>query len=94
MMLVVPGLYSLHRGVGSRAIVAHGRYSEHHLLAERVSGFDQNQTLARKLTRLNYAKYSRIFARDAVGYMTEAVALRTSNLHLKAACHLSPTTLA
>jgi hypothetical protein len=64
------------------------------LLAERVSGFDQDQTLSRNLTRLSYAKYSRIFARDAVGYMTEAVALRTSNLHLKAACHLSPTTLA
>ena len=47
------------------------------MLAERVSGFDQNQTLARKLTRLNYAKYSRIFARGAAGYRTEAVAVRT-----------------
>jgi len=56
-----------------------GGKADKHLLAERVSGFDQNQTLARKLTRLNYAKYSRIFARGAAGYRTEAVALRTSN---------------
>jgi len=48
------------------------------LLAERDSGFDQDQTLSRNLTRLNYVKYSRIFACDAAGYMTEAVALRTS----------------
>jgi len=54
-----------------------GGKADKHLLAERVSGFDQNQTLARKLTRLNYAKYSRIFARGAAGYRTEAVAVRT-----------------
>jgi len=54
-----------------------GGKADKHLLAQRVSGFDQNHTLARKLTRLNYAKYSRIFARGAAGYRTEAVAVRT-----------------